>query len=97
MAEIYVSSSSALQGVIDNLTQDNAKYLEMVERLVAEAKNLASKWEGEASTAFQDKFNAEQAKYQAFYEGIQQYITALQEILAKYEAAESSNTNIAAN
>lgn len=97
MSEIYVAGSSQIQSVIDELTTDNGKFLEKTEALAAEAKALAAKWEGDASEAFQTHFTAQQAKYQAFHEGIAQYITALQQILQKYEQAEQTNTTIANN
>lgn len=97
MAEIFVAGSSQIQSVIDQLTTDNAKFLEKTEALAAEAKLLAGKWEGDASDSFQAHFTTEQAKYMAFHEGINQYITALQQILQKYEQAEQANTAIANN
>lgn len=96
MAEIYVGSSEALRGIIEDLTTANSTYLEQAEAVEAEQKNLTSKWEGEASTSFQDRFSKEQHCYHDFYEGIATYIKALQEILERYEAAETQNTNIAA-
>ena len=95
MAEIYVQSSNAIQGVIDQLTSLNNEYRSKAADIRTEHTTLVTKWEGDASTAFEDHFKQEEPNFESFATAIDEYIRALQEILAEYEQAEATNKAIA--
>ncbi len=95
MSEIYVQSSSAIQGIIDQLTSLNGEFRQKFENIRTEHNTLVSKWEGPASTAFQENFRREEPSFENFATAIEEYVHALENILATYEAAEATNTNIA--
>ena len=52
-------------------------------------------WEGEANDAFHNAFTRDKVQMDNFYNAIQQYAAVLDNIAAKYEAAEATNTNTA--
>lgn len=95
MAEIYVAGSSNIQDVIDQLEQLNTQFMEKANAIDAEHKSLVSKWEGDASTAFEEHYQNERQNFDVFYNTIHDYINALRIILANYEDAERRNTGIA--
>lgn len=95
MSEIYVQSSSAIQGIIDQLTSLNGEFRQKTEDIRAEHNSLTSKWEGPASNAFQENFHKEEPSFENFASAIDEYVHALENILATYENAENANTNIA--
>ena len=95
MAEIYVQGSNAFSGVIEELRSLNTEFRNKTADIRAEHQNLITKWEGDASTAFEQNFHREEIGFDNFAQAVDEYIQALQEILAQYEAAEATNTNIA--
>ncbi len=95
MSEIYVASSSALRDKIDELTNLNKEFRTKADEIRAEQKTLTTKWKGDASTAFQDNFQKEEPNFENFATTIDEYIRALEDILASYEAAEEQNKSIA--
>lgn len=95
MAEIYVNGSSSLQEVIDQLTQLNTSFREKAENIRAEQRTLTTKWEGDASTAFQEHFQQEEPNFENFATTIDEYIEGLKRILESYEQAEEQNKQIA--
>ena len=97
MAEIYVLSSNAISGVITELRSLNQEFNSKAADIRQEHQNLITKWEGDASTAFEQNFHREEVGFDNFYQAIEEYVEALQEILNQYETAEAQNVNIASN
>jgi len=95
MSEIYVASSAAIQQIIDELTNLNREFRAKADEIRQEQSTLTTKWKGDASTEFQDNFHREEPNFESFATAIDEYISALQEILAQYEQAEESNKAIA--
>ena len=95
MAEIYVRSSNSLQEVITQLRDLNTQFRTQAENIRTEQGNLTQKWEGDASTAFQEHFRAEEGNFESFATTIDEYVRGLEEILRNYEVAEQMNKNIA--
>ena len=95
MSEIYVQSSSALEQVIQDLQTKNNEFIQYADNIRSEHKTLVTKWEGDASDAFEANFHKEESNLTNFAQAIDEYITALKAILSQYEQAESQNINIA--
>ena len=95
MGQIYVQSSSALEGVIQELQARLTEYEQIADNIRNEVKALITKWEGDASDAFEANFHKEESNLTNFAQAIDEYITALKAILSQYEQAESQNINIA--
>jgi len=94
MAEIRVTSAS-LRAKKDELQQMNAKFKDAVNKLQDTEKTLNSSWEGEAQKAFDSKFNNDKIQMDNFYNAVQAYVTALDQIIAQYEKTEATNVQIA--
>ncbi len=95
MAEIYVKSSSDIQSVIDQLKTFNDEFRKKAEDINTEQTQLTTKWEGDASTAFQEHFRKEYSNFETFAQTIDEYVTGLTQILAEYDRAEVANKAIA--
>lgn len=95
MSEIYVASSSAMQELIDNLTNLNSNFRTKKDEIQNEQNTLTTKWEGDSSTTFQERYQKEAPAFEEFAATIDQYINALKEALAEYEATEAKNQSIA--
>ena len=95
MAEIYVQSSSALQQIIEQLRNLNNEFRIRADDIRTEQNTLTTKWEGDASEAFQENFRKEEPNFATFMEAIEEYIQGLMEILSQYEATEEKNKVIA--
>ncbi len=97
MAEIYVKSSSDLEAVIQELTNLNTTFRTKAEEINNEKTTLTTKWEGDASTAFQEHFDKEYPNFETFATAIDEYVQGLQQILEQYNTAEDTNVSIAQN
>jgi WXG100 family type VII secretion target len=94
MAEIRVTSAT-LRAKKDELQQMNAKFMDAVNNLEATAQSLSASWEGESHDAFYKSFESDKTQMHNFYNAIQAYVTALEQIAAQYEKSEATNTQIA--
>ena len=92
MAEIYVSASQ-IQNKAMELKEYNSGFKNQVGILESQESELIGMWEGEARNAFDKAFKSDKAQFDNFYNLIEQYVSALEQIAAKYAQAE--NTNIA--
>ncbi|MCR4596564.1 MAG: WXG100 family type VII secretion target [Lachnospiraceae bacterium] len=95
MAEIYVKSSSELEAIIDELRDLNGKFRNKATDINTEHTQLVTKWEGDASTAFEEHFQKEYPNFENFASAIDEYIQALTDILNEYNTAEDMNKTIA--
>ena len=97
MSELYLQSSNSLANVISRLNKLNSEFDRISNEIRTEHKTLTSKWEGDASTAFHDKFQKQEPNLTLFHDTVDEYEKALSSILAVYERAEQSSVNIASN
>ncbi len=65
--------------------------------MVNQEASLAGMWEGEAQQAFRSTFNNDKAQFDAFYNVIEQYATALDNIATEYDNKEALNQSLAAS
>ena len=93
-SEIRVASA-ALRSKKEELQSMNQKFKEITESLEATARTLEGSWEGESHDAFYAAFQQDRLQMNSFSDTIQNYVQALETIIAGYEAAEAQNTGIA--
>ena len=92
---IFVKSSADLSNVSSQLRTLNGKFKESADGIRREHRELTTKWEGEASDAFRDNFKKEEPALTNFYQAIEEYAKALDQIRQKYETYEKKNVSIA--
>ena len=95
MAEIYVKSSNDIQEVINRLRTLNTDFRNKAADINTEHTNLTTKWEGDASTAFEEHFKKEYPNFESFATAIDEYVEGLTQILEEYNQAEDTNKAIA--
>ena len=95
-SEIRVTSTE-LRARKDELIQLNQKFTETANNMETTVHTLEGSWEGESHDAFYAAFNTDKGKMTTFSGAIEQYTTALEQIIAKYEAAEAQNVSIASS
>ena len=95
MAEIYVGTSAQIKEVIDNLRALNDKFRGKAADINQEHSTLTTKWQGDASTVFTERFQRQYPTFENFATTVDHYVQGLENILAEYEAAEEANKSIA--
>ena len=96
MAEIFIQSTGSIEDAITELTSLLADFRTCAEDIDTTQSGLTKKWEGDASTIFQERYARERQNFETFDKVITDYINKLTEILAEYESAEGKNKEIAA-
>lgn len=94
MALIRVTAAQ-LRAKAEELTGLNNNFKTNVSDLEACEQNLAGMWEGQAKDAFHQAFNSDKVQMTNFSTLIEKYVSTLLTIAAKYEQAESVNTETA--
>ncbi len=94
MAEILVTAQELRTKAAD-LRQQNSNFKTQVGNLETQEGELVSMWEGEARNAFDQAFKNDKNQFDAFYQLIEQYCGALEQIAQKYEQAEGVNLGTA--
>ncbi len=94
MAEIMVTSQQLIT-TADNLQQLNESLKSQIQILESTEGALAGMWEGATKEAFHSAFMKDKGQMETFKSTIDQYVSALRDIAAKYEQAEAANVNIA--
>ena len=94
MAAFQVTSSE-LKTKAEELRGLNGQFKSQVGNLETQEGSLVNMWEGEARDAFDTAFKHDKEQMDKFYELIEQYCAALENIAAKYEQAESQNVSTA--
>lgn len=94
MAAFRVTSSE-LKAKANELRDLNGQFKTQVGNLESQEGSLASMWEGEARNAFDQAFKNDKTQMDNFYNLIEQYCVALENIAAKYDMAESRNVSTA--
>ncbi|MBQ9065522.1 MAG: WXG100 family type VII secretion target [Blautia sp.] len=95
-SEIRVTSAS-LRSKNEELIQLNQNFMETADSMENTVHTLEGSWEGESHDAFYTAFSTDKGKMGTFSGAITQYTTALEQIIAKYEAAEAQNVTIASS
>ena len=95
-SEIRVTSAT-LRSKKDELIEINQKFSETADSMEETVHTLEGSWEGDSHDAFYTAFNTAKGKMTAFSGAVTQYTNALEQIIAKYEAAEAENIAIAAS
>ena len=85
--EKLLETSSRFQGIFQNATTTIAAMMDTV-------RNLSSKWEGEASTAFLNQFNKLDTDMNKLKRMIQEHIDDLSQIAKTYQQAEEANVSL---
>ena len=88
-------TSSELTRQADQLKQLNNNFKTLVSNLESTEQYLSSMWEGQANVAFHNAFVKDKAQMDNFYNLIEQYISVMTQIAAKYQQAEMANTDTA--
>ncbi len=94
MSQFQVSATE-LTRQADALSQLNQNLQTQITALEESEAALAAMWEGEAKNAFHNAFQTDKSKMQNFKTAIDEYVTALKNIAAKYAQAEQTNVNTA--
>ena len=90
-------STTELIAKANELKNLNAQLKGSIGELEATEETLRTMWEGEANNAFHTAFTNDKIQMTNFYNAIEIYIYRLLEIAAKYQQAEATNREIAAN
>lgn len=94
MAAFQVTSSE-LKAKANELRDLNAQFKTQVGNLESQEGSLLTMWEGEAKKAFDTAFKNDKSQMDNFYNLIEQYCVALENIAAKYDMAEAQNVSTA--
>lgn len=94
MAAFQVTSSE-LKAKANELRELNAQFKTQAGNLETQEGSLVTMWEGEARNAFDTAFKNDKTQMDNFYNLIEQYCVALENIAAKYDLAESQNVSTA--
>lgn len=79
---------SEMSSAISNLSALNEQFVQRVNDLVNIQQEVASMWQGDSNTAFNNRFEADKGQWSQFATLINQYIEALNSILQTYQIAE---------
>ncbi len=91
----YSLTAQEIQAAITDLTTSNGQFKQRIADLQGKQQELAGMWQGDANTAFNNAFNTDKGKWDAFAQLMDRYIEALGTIKQTYEAAEATNTQTA--
>ena len=95
MESTITVTPAELKNKASELKQFNSNLKTQIEELRSQEGALVGKWEGDAKTAFDAAFKNDMIQMDNFYNAIERYVAALQEIASRYETAENTNTSIA--
>lgn len=91
-----IKASGKIQGFIDDLTTMNREFRTEVDTLDSTHVSLTQNWTGKASETFHTRYQQEKQGFDNFAIAIDEYIQALQNILANYTDGENQATDVAA-
>lgn len=95
MAKTITVTTSTLKSKANELKSLNSKLKSHINSLRSGESSLNSMWDGEANDAFHKAFTKDATQMDNFYNAIEKYVQALQEIAKKYDAAEQKNVGTA--
>ena len=88
-------TAAELSNAVSTLVEDNNQFRSRVSDLMNCANELASMWQGEANTRFNNALNTDQERWAEFASLIDQYSAALSSIITTYSNAEEANVSTA--
>lgn len=91
----FTVTASQLRTSASELRSLNGQFKSAVGSLESQEGSLAAMWEGEAKNAFHNAFNNDKGQMDNFYNLIEQYCQALENIATKYMQAEQQNLSTA--
>lgn len=94
MAELKVTASQLLSKA-EELKNLNSTFNSRANALEETETALAGMWDGEAKEAFHKAFISDRTQMKNFYNAIEQYVSVMEQIAAKYSQAEASNVETA--
>lgn len=95
MANSIQVTPKTLTNKANELKNLNSRFKSQYENLKSTEGRLNGMWEGEAKTAFHNAFSKDIVQMQNFHDLVDRYIASLNQIAAKYQAAESKNLGTA--
>ncbi len=94
MAKIRVTPQT-LRNRANELETLNNKFKNEVTNLRNLNSTLGNQWKGDSRNAFDREFQKDATKFDAFRDGIQNFIRVLRENADEYDRVENTNTSIA--
>lgn len=88
-------TASQIRNTANQLREYNGYFDRQVQKLQESEMSLNGMWDGQANDAFHAAFNHDKDYMMQFYNLINKYCAALEQIAAEYERAENENINIA--
>lgn len=88
-------TASQIRSTASQLRDYNVNFNNQVEKLQESETSLNSMWDGQANDAFHAAFNSDKEYMTKFYQLINKYCDALEQIAKEYETAENINTETA--
>lgn len=95
MARQITANTQQIKTKADQLHKLNDQFKKQVEQLESYEQTLNAGWDGEANDKFHKAFLKDKTQMHNFYNLVEQYVQALQQIINKYENAEIKNAKIA--
>ena len=95
MANNITVNTGTVASKMAELKTLNNSFKSQVQNLVSTESSLNSMWEGESRQTFHREFQKDITQMNNFYNAIEKYVQALQEIAKKYDAAEQKNVSTA--
>lgn len=95
MSNNIIVTTSELRNKAGELRTQNSSLKAQIDNLQTEESILKGMWEGDASEAFHTAFSNDISQMTEFYNAIQNYCIALENIASQYDNTESANLNIA--
>ena len=95
MANVIKVTTSTLKQKAEELNQLNGKLKNAIADMQTQESSLNGMWEGDAHDAFHKEFTNDVNQMNNFYNAIEQYTKALEQIYLEYERAEKANLSTA--
>ena len=95
MANTITVTTSTLRTKASELRQSNGQLKTQIENLTTEEAALNQMWDGSANDAFHAAFQSDVTQMTNFYNEIEKYAVALEEIASQYETTEQTIQGIA--
>lgn len=91
MANNITVNTGTVKNKAQQLKNLNSSFKKQVDQLRTTESSLNTMWEGEAKNQFHTAFTRDITQMSNFYNAIEKYVQSLEQIVAKYESAESKN------
>lgn len=96
MSAFSVTASSEMSKQITNLRTKNQSLKQQISKMKESKEELNSTWEGTAKKNFSSAVESDATQMTNFHSLIEQYCSALESIINKYETTEANNANTVA-